>query len=233
VGWYADFIMPDILGPVLYLAIYLLVFAPETLGRAERVGLYLIAWWAVTAHASHLLLAGLLLVLLALYAAVARKGFGGRMRALGRVAAIVALAAGAQMALHGYLYGQPSLNGERPPYLMARLVADGPGRWYLQKHCPQLQWVVCAHLKELTGDPDDFLWGPDGAYETVSNEERPIRGSNWSGRERTSWSNCGLLGCMGSIPARGFCRSSTECCPGRGRAMWRAGRRGTSFRWIC
>ena len=172
VGWYADFIMPDILGPVLYLAIYLLVFAPETLGRAERVGLYLIAWWAVTAHASHLLLAGLLLVLLALYAAVARKGFGGRMRALGRVAAIVALAAGAQMALHGYLYGQPSLNGERPPYLMARLVADGPGRWYLQKHCPQLQWVVCAHLKELTGDPDDFLWGPDGAYETVSNEER-------------------------------------------------------------
>ena len=40
----------------------------------------------------------------------------------------------AQMALHGYLYGKPTLNGERPPYLMARIVADGPGRWYLEKN---------------------------------------------------------------------------------------------------
>jgi len=172
VSWYADFIMPDILGPVLYLIVYLLVFAPETLPRTERWVLYPIAWWAVTSHASHLLLAGLLVVLLALYAAVAREGFRARMRALGGVAAMVALAALAQIALHGYLYGKPSLNGERPPYLMARLVADGPGRWYLEKHCPQAQWVLCDHLKELSDDPDEFLWGADGVYETLTNEEQ-------------------------------------------------------------
>ncbi len=172
VSWYSAFIMPDILGPVLYLCIYLLVFARQTLSRAERLTLYAIAWWGVTAHATHLLLAAGLCVLLVLFAAFERKGFLGRMRAVGEVAAIVALAAAAQLALHGYLYGEPSLNGERLPYLTARIVADGPGRWYLQKHCPQVQWAICNHLGELTGDPDEFLWGSDGARESSSDEER-------------------------------------------------------------
>jgi hypothetical protein len=43
-SWYAVFIMPDVLGPILYISIYLLVFAYELLSRAERWLLYLIAW---------------------------------------------------------------------------------------------------------------------------------------------------------------------------------------------
>jgi len=172
VGWYADFIMPDILGPVLYLSIYLFAFARETLSRAERLALYLIACWGVTAHATHFLLAAGLCALLLLFAAFERGPFPGRFRAVGEVAAILAVAAAAQMALHGYLYGKPSLNGKRPPYLMARIIADGPGRWYLEKHCPQLHWAVCNHLTQLSDDPDDFLWGADGPYGSSSDEER-------------------------------------------------------------
>jgi hypothetical protein len=171
-SWYAAFIMPDILGPVLYLSVYLLVFARETLSRAERLALYIIAFAGVTAHASHFLLAAGLCVLLLLFAAFERRPFPGRFPALGEVASIIALAAAAQMALHGYLYGKPSLNGERPPYLMARVTADGPGRWYLEQHCPQLHWVVCNHLGALTSDPDDFLWAPDGVYDSSSSAER-------------------------------------------------------------
>jgi hypothetical protein len=171
-SWYAAFIMPDILGPVLYLSVYLLVFARETLSRAERLALYIIAFAGVTAHASHFLLAAGLCVLLLLFAAFERRPFPGRFPALGEVASIIALAAAAQMALHGYLYGKPSLNGERPPYLMARVTADGPGRWYLEQHCPQLHWLVCNHLGALTSDPDDFLWAPDGVYDSSSSAER-------------------------------------------------------------
>ena len=172
VSWYADFIMPDILGPVLYLSLYLLAFAGDTLSRAERPALYLVAVWAATAHATHLMLALGLCVLLALFALFDRRQMGRRMRGAGEAAAVVALAAAAQLALHGYLYGKPSLNGERPPYLLARTVADGPGRWYLEKHCPQLQWAVCNHLQELSNDADGFLWDPDGAYESGSDAER-------------------------------------------------------------
>lgn len=171
-SWYASFIMPDILGPLVYLSFYLLIFARETLSRAERVALYLIAWWGITSHASHLLLAAGLWALLLLFAACARQPFRHRRRGLVEVAAVVALAAASQMALDGYLYGKPSLNGVRPPYLMGRIIADGPGSWYLEKNCPHLQWAVCNHLSQISGDPDDFLWGPNGTYESGSDKEK-------------------------------------------------------------
>lgn len=181
-SWYADFIMPDILGPLAYLSFYLLAFARDTLSRAERLGLYLIAGWGITAHASHFLLAACLIIPLVLFAAFERKPFLGRLRALGELAAIIAVAAAAQMALHGYLYGKPTLNGQRPPYLMARIVTDGPGRWYLEKNCPQLQWAICNHISQFTSNPDDFLWADNGAYwsgndaerEQIDQEEMPL-----------------------------------------------------------
>jgi len=171
-SWYACFIMPDILGPLAYLAIYLLAFARDTLSRAERWGLYLIAVWGITAHASHFLLFAGLLALLVLFAAFERQPFLRRLHRLGEIAAILAVAAVVQMALHGYLYGKPTLNGIRPPYLMARIVADGPGRWYLEKNCPRLQWAVCNHISQFTNDPDVFLWEQNGAYESASDAEK-------------------------------------------------------------
>jgi hypothetical protein len=106
----------------------------------------------------------------------------GRWRSVGEVTMIVLLAAVSQSALHGYLYGTPSLNGERPPFLMARVIADGPGLWYLQQHCPGMQFVLCDHLQELPQDPDVFLWGEKGVWANADDattsrlrqEERPF-----------------------------------------------------------
>ena len=100
-SWYATLIMPDILGPLLYLSIYLLVFARDTLTRAERLALYAIAWWAVASHATHLLLAAGMCMILALLVGGDRRAFRRRGRPICEVAAIVALAAAAQLALHG------------------------------------------------------------------------------------------------------------------------------------
>jgi hypothetical protein len=172
VSWYASFIMPDILGPLVYLAFYLLAFARETLNRAERLALFLVAVWGITAHATHFLLAAGLFVLLVLFAAFEHRPFLRRLLSLSEVAAILVVAAAAQMALHGYLYGKPTLNGKRPPYLMARIVADGPGRWYLENNCPRLQWEVCNHLSQFTDDPDEFLWAENGVYQSGSDAER-------------------------------------------------------------
>ncbi|MGA2649483.1 MAG: hypothetical protein ABSF28_03120 [Terracidiphilus sp.] len=174
VSWYSAFIMPDILGPLVYLSIYLLVFAPETLSRAERFSLYPIAVWGITAHTTHLMLAAGLWLLLVLFAAFERRHLRYRLRSLAEVAALLAVAAGAQLALHGYLYGKPSLNGEHPPYLMARILGDGTGRKYLDQHCPQVQWAICKHLGQLSGDSDDFLWGPDGAFASASDDDQQL-----------------------------------------------------------
>ncbi len=171
-SWYAAFIMPDILGPLAYLSIYLLAFARETLSRAERLALCFIAWWGITAHASHLMVAAGLWLLLVLIVAFKRRPYWRRPRSLRVVLAILAVAAASQMALHGYLYGNPSVNGQRPPYLMARVIADGPGRWYLDQHCPQLHWAICSHLSHISDNPDTLLWDADGAYQSASRDER-------------------------------------------------------------
>jgi hypothetical protein len=171
IGWYAALIMPDFLGPLLYLSIYLLVFARETLARWERISLYLIAWWAITSHATHLLLAAGLCMILALLLAVDRRTFRQHIRPVCVVAAIVALAAASQLALYSYLYGKPSLNGEQPPFLTARIIADGPGRWYLEEHCGEQNWAICDHVHNLPDDPDDFLWGAGGIYQNASEDE--------------------------------------------------------------
>jgi hypothetical protein len=70
----------------------------------------------------------------------------------------------AQLAVYSYLEGKLSLTGRRPPFLMARVLADGPGRWYLEQHCGQLQWTVCHHLDAKANNPNLFLWGQGNAY---------------------------------------------------------------------
>lgn len=169
-SWYVSLIMPDCLGPLLYLSFYLLVFARESLSRAERISLYPLAWWAVASHATHLPLSAALCVILALVLAWQRQPVRRSVRLVGEIAGVVVLAAAAQMALNAYLYGEPSLNGDRPPFLMARLIADGPGRWYLEKHCGEVKFAICQYVQKLPNDPDNFLWAPDGIVQTANDE---------------------------------------------------------------
>ena len=166
-GWFVSLVMPDVYGPVLYLCVYLLVFAPEALSRVEHVLVVLIAWWSMASHVTHLMLAvGLSFVLLV--PVVFRRWWPRpRLRAVGVVAMIAVIAAAAHMSLHWYLYGQPSLSGKRAPILMARVLVDGPGRWYLQQHCVDTKLVICDYLNEIRSD-DDFLWKLDGVWQTAS-----------------------------------------------------------------
>src|ERR1700678_1469032 len=169
-SWYSSLIMPDILGPVLYLCIYLLVFARDDLTRADHVAVFLIAWWGIASHATHLMLAAGLCALLTFLLLLRRPFMLTRWKAGGEVALIVVLAAAAQLALNDYLYGKPSLNGDRPPFLMARIIADGPGRWYLEKHCPEVKFAICDHVHNLPSDPDVFLWGANGIWQNTDDE---------------------------------------------------------------
>ena len=164
VSWYVSLLMPDILGALVYLAIYLLLFARETLSRTESVLLSLLAIWGITAHATHLMLAAGLCAFLTVLFLLRWPPIAYRGRALAHIAALVAVAAAAQLSLHAFLYGHPSLSGNHPPYLMARIIADGPGALYLQQHCAGLNWAICADVGHLPNNDDDFLWDPAGIW---------------------------------------------------------------------
>ncbi len=179
-SWHGSYAMPDILGPDLYLCVYLLVFARNTLSRIERWAVYLIAWWAIDSHASHLPIVLCLCLLLALLAMFRSKPLRSYLRIAGELTAILALAIGAQLALNTFLYGKSSLNGTRPPFLTARLVADGPGRWYLQNDCGVPKWEMCKYVNRLSdpsGTTNRFLWAADGVWmsATVDSQQRILR----------------------------------------------------------
>jgi hypothetical protein len=127
-----------------------------------------IAWWAVASHATHLILAAGLCVLLSGLLVFRRPPSRRRLLGVGEAAMIVLLGAASNLALHAYLYGKPSLNGERPPFLMARVIADGPGRWYLEQHCGEARLAICEHVHDLPDNPDDFLWAPQGIWQSAS-----------------------------------------------------------------
>lgn len=163
--WCASLVLPDILGPLAYLGIFLLAFPPETLSSAERISLYAIIGWGIASHITHFVIAPAVCLLILLLPG--RKLAGVAASAFCFVAAVACT-----LALHAYLYGQPSLSGDRVPFLAARVIADGPGRWYLAQHCGQEKWVACAHLDKLTDDPDILLWSPDGLWESLTDDER-------------------------------------------------------------
>src|ERR1017187_1734000 len=164
VSWYVSLPMPDILGPLLYLAMYLLVFARETLSRGERWALSALAFWAITAHSTHLMLGAGICLLLALLLLFHRPLVAGRALAIGALALLLALAVTAQLALHRFLYGHATLNGNHAPYLMARIVADGPGALYLRQHCATFDWAICSSVGHLPDNDDDFLWADGGVW---------------------------------------------------------------------
>ena len=59
------------------------------------------------------------------------------------VSAPFLLGAAATVALNFAAFGGPSLTGKRYPLTLARSVAEGPGKWYLEKNCGHLKYAIC------------------------------------------------------------------------------------------
>jgi hypothetical protein len=172
VSWFAVLILPDVLGPILYLCVYLIVFARETLSRAERAAVIVIIWWAVASHGSHLIVAAGLCALLILLSVLHCKFMQQRWRAIGVVMLVIAFSAAAQVGINAYLTGKPALNADWPPILMARMIADGPGREYLETHCPDARFAICEDVQHLPDSTDDFLWSDAGIWQSASAEKQ-------------------------------------------------------------
>jgi hypothetical protein len=172
VSWYASFAMPDILGALVYLGLYLIVFAGESLRPWEVAAASAIVWWGTMAHNSHLLLAFVECLLLVVLWAVRWTALRGRGRWLLWGVGVIALAAGTQSAVHARLHGRASIFGSHPPYVTARVLADGPARLYLQQHCAALTWEICRHVGNLPTDEQRFIWEPGNIWSSATPEER-------------------------------------------------------------
>jgi len=162
-GVYTGFLMPDVFAPLVILCMGMLMVYWQQLDRSQRWLLSLILLFGLCAHASHVALAALLLVV-----ALAARWLSSRWRGLS-VAALAVTAScivGAVAAEWVFSKAVTVAVGAPPmrlPHPMARLIDLGPGTAYLKKHCPESGFAACAYLQNYPTIWDDFLFSTDPA----------------------------------------------------------------------
>ena len=176
---FASLLMPDIWAGAAIAAIAGLFAFASRLRAPDVAALASIAAFAAMAHSSvppvigGLLAAGFVLWVLRRFAAPSPWiGVGASVLAL---AAAVAGAAAFSLAV-SRTAGRPPV---MPPFLTARLVADGTGARYVREHCAGQPFVVCRFADRLPLDVDHFLWGEtprDGVFLPASPAERRALG---------------------------------------------------------
>lgn len=156
--WLASYVMPDLLGGLMILAMAVLGLAWERLAGGQRVALLVLVLLGASFHAANLPLGIALALTGALLAAGRRLAVGGRLilPILGAVALLLGL---------GWLaFGRPDLAPRSPPFLLARQVEDGPTIPYLRDRCGREDWALCPHLDRVWPTAQDFLWSPVDSY---------------------------------------------------------------------
>jgi hypothetical protein len=153
--WFAALLMPDILAPMVVLALWLL--SGPSLSRGQAIGVGVLATLGIAAHLSDLPLALALVVLLV----VLRRGQPGRWRDRWRLGLPLAAALALLLATNLVGHGHFSLSPYGDSFLLARLQADGPATRTIKAECPGRGWYLCAFDWRLPMDSDAFLWAPD------------------------------------------------------------------------
>ena len=163
--FFAADLMPDIWSGVVIGALALLFAFPQRLRWPDRTVLGAMTVFAAMAHNSHvLIIAGMLAAGLGVRLMLGGAGRPWRLRSLpwpmlgvGGLSIAAALA-GTMLfsAMVKHSVGAPPIT---PPFLTARVVADGPGRLYVREHCKQHPFAICAFADRLGAtDTDGLLW---------------------------------------------------------------------------
>ena len=217
-------LQPDLFTGVVVLCAWLLGFRHAALSRAERIYLPLLATLSIAVHQSHLPLAFGLAIAGALLSA-AMQGRRAALRPLGRMVAPPLLAMLAVIAVNTVVHRSPTLSPFGSVFLAARMVFDPSGAAYLDRHCPQGGYRICAVRGALGATHNHFLWTLDGPLYTTLGGPKAwsaeasaiIRGvltedplglpaTRW----RTPWRNSG-----GSPPVTGWSRGRGHRGPNR------------------
>ena len=143
--WFASLLMPDFFTPVSVLCLVLVAMGGS------------LAWGvlgavAIASHLSHLILAAGVVVAL---------GILGR-RWPWRPALALVGAVGLLLLTNLVGYGRATVSPNGSVFALARLIGDGPGRWYIDRVCPEAGLKLCAWSGRLATDSDTFLWFPQG-----------------------------------------------------------------------
>ena len=174
-AWFAvAFLMPDVFAAVALAAVALLFAHADRMSLAERLGIAGLLAVSAVFHATHLVTAAVLCLagigVACLWAGSSRGRRPGWWRRPWCWRWLRSLPTTASR-------GRSSARAaKRPPFAMARIIVDGPGRLYLAEHCGRdAAFAVCAYRDRTFKTTDDFLWEGEavgGVLQTVPLAER-------------------------------------------------------------
>jgi putative flippase GtrA len=188
-SFYISILMPDVFASFLILATIILMAFWDALGLRDRMIVSAILLYATLAHTSHiLLLVGLVCVFLCL--AFVTKGRTLRSGSFPKqLAALLGIAVCGGLGTLGFSYATQHLIGTypiQPPFLMARLITDGPGYKFLQQNCATKPYVVCRYIDRFPiANETTFLWSTEPTQGVFAVVDLPTR--NALSSEQTSF----------------------------------------------
>ena len=164
ISWYTSQLMPDVFISFLVLILWLFSFHWLALSGAERIGLSVIALFALLSHMSAMALAlGLimLLTILAIIVAVLDLAVTVFLKP------VITLVLGGMIlmpTIHYSIFQHPGYTPGGPAFIFGRLVQDGIATRWLNEHCPQQGIQLCAFKDTLPQTADDFLWADTSPF---------------------------------------------------------------------
>ena len=165
--FFCGFAMPDVFLGLGLVALYLLFTRWSALGGPTRWGLSATLFAALAVHATNppvLFVAAATLLCLRRFAKRPTLTPSATMpwqwqRPAGLVVALWALVLGLNLAYGAAIKVATGESLRSPPFLAARILADGPGRTYLRTSCAQgVRWALCRYAGTRLTDSQDILW---------------------------------------------------------------------------
>jgi hypothetical protein len=158
--WLSGEILTDVFTGLIVLAIFMLAFAWDRLSPAERwflvLGLTMMLCFHPTFPVLTILITAFVLALNSVRRATRAVILRTLMVLLGPpVVALVAMVAYSEALIH-----QAAIVPEGPSFLLAKVIADGPGRAYLRQACDAgAHYELCAYLDEIPTHEWEFQYG--------------------------------------------------------------------------
>ncbi|WP_291296490.1 hypothetical protein [Elioraea sp.] len=143
-------LMPDVFTAAVVLALFLLGFGADRLGRWEMLWAGAVATLGIAAHLSHLPVAAAVIAM----GILLRRKLRPALRMTAPLAAALLLLLGTNLVGHERL----SLSPHGSTFLLARLQADGPAARTIAALCPDRGWYLCDFTAWMPMDSDLFLW---------------------------------------------------------------------------
>jgi hypothetical protein len=174
--FFVGYLMPDVFAGLCILAMALMLVLYDRFTPVERTMLWMLVLCSMLFHRSHVLAGGMLLGLVVLYVFIfATKHLQRAAPALLASGAAVVIGAVGFVMVDSAVSRITGLVATPPPFLLARVIEDGPGTSYLRQACAEKRYAVCRFVHRMPIDSGTFLWSKEpeeGVWYVVSPEER-------------------------------------------------------------